>query len=124
MTESQRSLLWLRERADCLWRTHFSDVPLGYPLEVGWGIRARHRFGSIAARNEKAVVRLNVLFAFPEVPESVIDAVLVHEFVHYAHGFGSGLPKRYRHPHRGGVIEKELTLRGLLAQDVRADEWL
>ncbi len=124
MTESQRSLLWLRERADCLWKAHFSDVPIGYPLQVSWGIRAHHRFGSISARDEKAVVRLNVLFAFPEVPEYVIDAVLVHEFVHYAHGFGSGLPKRYRHPHRGGVIEKELALRGLLAQDVRADEWL
>ncbi len=119
-----RSAAWLEVHAAALWQTHFSDVPPGLPLHVKWGIRAYRRFGSIAARSGQSVVRLNALFAKPEVPEFVIDAVLAHEFAHYAHGFGSGLPQKYRHAHRGGVVEAELAARGLLEQDIRADAWL
>ena len=28
------------------------------------------------------------------------------------HGFHSPLPKKYKHPHKGGVVDKELRKRG------------
>ena len=46
------------------------------------------------------------------VPEYVIDTTLAHELVHYMHGFNSPLPQKYKHPHRGGIVDKELIKRG------------
>ena len=42
----------------------------------------------------------------------MIDTTIAHELVHYIHGFNSPMPKMYRHPHKGGVVNKELKKRG------------
>src|SRR5205814_1734563 len=82
----------------------FPDVQQGYPITTRFGIRARNRFGSIGAQDKKTIIMVNRLFADPCVPTFVVDGTLVHELAHYAHGFGSGLPKLYSDPHRGGVV--------------------
>ncbi len=102
---------------------HFSDAANGYPIEIRFGIRARYRFGSIAARNRKTVILINQLFADNCVPDYVVDSTIAHEMVHYAHGFGSGLPRLYTDPHRGGVVDRELERRGLAAVTQRSEEW-
>lgn len=125
--DSDKSLFrdnsWLKERIKLLIEERFSDVPQGYPITVGFGIRARYRFGTISAKGGKCFIRVNSLFADPEVPEYVVDETLAHELVHYAHGFGSGLPRLYQHPHQGGVIELEFAKRGLLEVHTRAEAW-
>ena len=102
---------------------HYADVPQGHPIETRWGSRARYRFGSIAARNGVCVILANQLFADERVPVYVVDETLAHELAHYAHGYGSGLPRLYSHPHRGGIIEIELRKRGLGELHDKAEAW-
>ena len=118
-----RNDAWLTERTELLWENHFSDVPKGYPIVTKFGSRARYRFGSIAARSGKSLILINQLFAAPDVPVYVVDATLAHELAHYAHGFGSGLPRKYVHAHRGGVVDKELEARGLGELSAKAEQW-
>ena len=118
-----RDETWLNERLALICRVHFADVPRGHPIDIRFGIRARYRFGSIAARKGRTVILINRLFADPEVPEVVVDGTIAHEMAHYAHGFGSGLPKLYSDPHRGGVVDRELEKRGLKEVERAADAW-
>jgi hypothetical protein len=114
---------WLTERVCLLRDNHYSDVPQGYPITTRWGARARYRFGSISARNGVCLIMVNQLFADERVPCFVVDETIAHELAHYAHGYGSGLPRLYPHPHRGGIIEKELRQRGLGDLHDRAEQW-
>src|SRR5579862_1320251 len=114
---------WLTERVRLLWENHFADAPRGYPIVTRFGIRARYRFGSIAARKGQTIILVNRLFAHEFVPAYVVDATLGHELAHYVHGFGSGLPKLYADAHRGGVVDQELERRGLGTVGLRADQW-
>jgi hypothetical protein len=102
---------------------HFPDMPQGYPIVICFGNRAKNRFGSISPRNGKSIIRLNGLFSDSELPLFVLEETLAHELVHYLHGFGSGLPQRYRHPHQGGVVEQELYARGLGETHEKAEAW-
>ncbi len=118
-----RDNAWLNDRLETIRKVHFSDVAHGFPIDIKFGIRARYRFGSIAARNRRTVILINQLFADPIVPDYVVDSTIVHEMAHYAHGFGSGLPRLYTDPHRGGVIDKELAKRGLMAMTELSEKW-
>ena len=118
-----RNDAWLMERVALLRENHFADVPQGFPIVAKFGSRARYRFGSIAARNGRTIILINSLFAAPDVPIYVVDATIGHELAHYAHGFGSGLPKKYAHAHRGGVVDKELEARGLGELSAKAEQW-
>ena len=121
--EGLRSEEWLRERLDTIIRVHYPDLPTGYPIVIRYGNRARYRFGSIAARNGKSIILINRLFSLPEVPPYVVDETIAHELAHYVHGFGSGLPRKYADPHRGGVVDKELARRGLAKVEEASTHW-
>jgi hypothetical protein len=108
---------------ETLVQDYFPDLPQGNPIVVGWGRRARNRLGAICNRGDHTTIHINRLFALPEVPEFVVDAVLAHELAHYVHGFGSGLPKIYAYPHAGGVVDRELDRRGLRALEFAAKDW-
>ena len=123
ITSQFRTEIWLKERIELIWRHHFADVPRKSAIISSFGIIAKNRFGSIALRNGVSVIRLNRLFADPELPLFFLDETLAHELVHYVHGFGSTLPRIYADPHRGGVIELELERRGLTPLHLRAEEW-
>ncbi len=119
-----RSEAWLQDRATGLQARYFADVQGGHPIVARFGRRAVHRWGTIHADHGHAIITLNALFALPDVPEVVLDATIVHELAHYAHGYGSGLRKKHRHPHVGGVVEAELEKRGCLHLDAEANAWL
>ncbi len=119
-----RTDTWLRSRVERLWSLYFADSPQGLPIRVRFGSRALYRYGSIAQRKGASLITINGLMRYEEVPEWVVDSVLAHELVHYVQGFGSGLPKTVRYPHRGGVIQRELAQRDLADLEVRGDEWL
>ena len=118
-----RTESWLAERIELIWKLHFSNVRRISPIVCNFGIVGKNRFGSISLRNGASVIRLNRLFADPELPLFVLDETLAHELVHYAHGFGSKLPRLYADPHRGGVIDLEMEKRGLTPLHLRAEEW-
>jgi hypothetical protein len=121
--EGLRSEEWLRERMGAIISVYYSDLPDGYPIIIRYGNRARYRFGSIAARNGKSIILINRLFSLPEVPAYVVDETIAHELAHYVHGFGSGLPRKYADPHRGGVVDKELARRGLSKVEQASTAW-
>ena len=52
------------------------------------------------------------MFKSEIVPEYIIDLTIAHELIHYMHGFNSPLDKKYKHPHKGGIVTKELKRRG------------
>jgi hypothetical protein len=122
-TISLRDQRWLEERVRLLLESYFHDAPRGYPICVKFGSPARYRYGCIYSRGKQCYIQINRLFAHPGVPEHVVDATLAHELAHYVHGYGSGLKKRYPHPHRGGVVEKEMQQRGCLFLEEKASAW-
>lgn len=113
-----RDNAWLAERLHYVHITFFSDVPIRNTILVRFGRISRTRFGSIIARPKAGYtlpvtyITINSLFKDESVPEYVIDATLAHEFAHYTHGFHSPLEQRYKYPHKGGVVSKEMRSRG------------
>lgn len=93
----------------------FADVEIVNKLMVQFGRKAKRRFGSIKMPRDKKISRIviNGLFRDEKIPVRIINATIAHELCHYMHGFSSPLKQKYRHPHQGGVIAKELKKRGL-----------
>jgi len=114
---------WLESRLQVLWDSYYSDIKRVYPIKPSFGPRARYRYGSIYSIGRQCHILINRLFAHPDVPDYVVDATLVHELAHYVHGYGSGRPKLYTHPHRGGVVDKEMEKRGCLFLEEQASAW-
>lgn len=104
---------WLRERMENIWVILFSDVPRKNGISIRFKGRWKNKFGHIKLLKSKDTeIVVNSLFKNEIVPEGVIDATIVHELVHYSHGFCSPLEKKYKHPHAGGIIRYELRRRG------------
>ncbi len=118
---------WLQAQLDDIWDRYFADVPQNNIVRIEFGRKARTRLGSIKVDRrdrEVSVITLNGLFKSPEIPEMVIQATIVHELSHYAHGFNSPLDQRQRHPHAGGVMRAEFKERGLEELYVKQKRWL
>jgi hypothetical protein len=122
-----RDQAWLQQLLDETWDRYFVDVPQDNDVRIVFGRRAKRRLGSIALDpndHHTSVITMNGLFKSPEVPEYVVQATLVHELTHYAHGFNSPLDQRQVHPHAGGVMRREFAERGLLELYLQQKRWL
>jgi len=109
---------WLADRLTLIHTDYFPDIVVKNLILVRFGRASRSRFGSIIAKPKKGqqhpvtYININALFRDEEVPEYVIDATLAHEFTHYAHGFHSPLDRKYKYPHKGDVVNREIRARG------------
>lgn len=125
---SPRTNSWLTDKLRALYAQSFADVPITNTVLVKFGKKSRGRLGSIVMKPKRgydqkvSVISLNRILKDERVPEYVIDAVLAHEFVHYAHGFNSPLPQLYRYPHQAGIVDRELKNRGLEAL-LKKEKW-
>ena len=110
-----RSCFWLEAVLRNIWDRHFADVPVANSVGITYCQASKTRLGWIALSESGRYtsVGINRLLRFPEAPEAVCVITIAHELVHYAHGFGSPLLQRYRDPHAGGIVERELVQRGL-----------
>jgi hypothetical protein len=117
---------WLREEVDDVWARYFPDTPRVNSVDVAWQRPWKRRLGVISLSHDERTTRigLNCLLARPEVPYCVALITIAHELVHYAHGFGSPLPRKYPHPHRGNVVVRELKARGLAHVHDEYLEWI
>lgn len=112
---------WLADRLEQIWQRYFPDIEISNTILVRFGRPAITRLGSIkfgrkkpsASGNPNTYITITGYFRDPVIPEYVVDSVLAHELTHYSHGFYSPHDQLYRHPHKHGVVNKELTNRGL-----------
>lgn len=102
---------WLEKRFDQIWKLFFSEVEKKN-VYVRFKGRWKNKFGHITKKNGMAEIAVNSLFVDERVPEDVVKLTIAHEIVHYMHGFHSHLPKRFDHPHKGGIVDKELKGKG------------
>jgi len=108
-----RDKFWLENRMIQIKDMLFPDLELENQIIVRFKGRWKNKFGHIKLlRNKNTEIVVNGLFSNLEVPEYMIDITLAHELVHYLHGFQSPLKQKYKHPHKGGVVKKELIKRG------------
>lgn len=115
---------WLENMLAEIWYRYFADVPQDNEVKIKFGQAAKTRLGSIklgrkliahpdGSLKKRSIITITSLFKDLSIPDQVVAAVIAHELVHYAHGFSSPNPKLHRHPHQGGIVDKELEKRGL-----------
>ena len=103
---------WLRKRMDNIWELLFPETPRLNNVDIKFKGKWKNKFGHIARRGSDSYIAINSLFKHELVPEFIIDTTIAHELVHYSHGFNSPLPKLYKHPHKNGIVTKELLRKG------------
>ena len=115
---------WLEYRLAHIWANYFSDITSPNEVKISYGRRSRTRLGSIRLDHGVSMITITRYFADLAVPEYVVDTTIAHELVHYAHGFHSPHAQRYRHPHRGGIVDTELHHRQMGKQLMLQQAWL
>jgi hypothetical protein len=120
-----RDQAWLAGQLDHIWDTWFADVDHVTPVSIRYVRPWKRRLAVIYLTDgdRRSFIGVNRLLRDPRVPYTVCLVTIAHELAHYAHGFGSHHPRRYRHPHRGNVVQRELTRRGLGAEVRFYTEW-
>jgi hypothetical protein len=127
VSDYQRDEIWLQQLLDDTWDKYFADVPQENIVRIVFGKRAKRQLGSIRLDPKDpttSIITMNGLFRSSEIPEFIVQSTLVHELIHYAHGFNSPLAQKHAHPHAGGVIRAEYAERGLESLYVRQKRWL
>ncbi|MGI5898097.1 MAG: hypothetical protein ACOX6Q_02965 [Candidatus Dojkabacteria bacterium] len=129
-----------------LWENHFCDVPRKNFVLIKFGKYSKRQLGSISLAHDRSkikglmkkkldeymiqdnksisIITITRYFRNEIVPEFVVRATIAHELCHYAHGFNSPLEKKFKKPHQGNIINKELRDRDLLEEQKLADKWL
>lgn len=111
---------------DTIWQRYFSDVPRKNEVLIAYCAPWKTRLGLIRMTVDESMsfIGVNALLQHHTVPEYLLVTTIAHELVHYAHGFGSPLPRLYTHPHANNVVNKELAKRGLAEYVQLSDEWI
>ena len=111
---------------DALWSRHFADVARLNAIQIAYGASWKRRLGLIRLSADMTIsfIGINALLSLPEVPEYVLVTTIAHELVHYSHGFGSPLLRRYDHPHANRAVERELECRELASYLHCCNQWI
>jgi hypothetical protein len=111
---------------DEIWQTYFADVPRVNRVDVAYCQPWKRRLGLIRLSLDNAIsfIGINALLQLSQVPEYILTITIAHELTHYAHGFGSPLPRLHEHPHANNVVKRELEHRGLGETQGLCDEWI
>ncbi len=98
-----------------IWQLYFSDIPRANEVLIKYCYPWRSRLGLIRLSLDQCVsfIGINTLLQSPLIPDYVLLVTIAHELTHYAHGFGSPLPRACLHPHADRVVDRELERRDL-----------
>ena len=123
---SERNDIWLLSRLDFIWNRYFPDILQKNKVYIKFGRFAKYRLGSIRLdrKTKETFVTITSMFKEDSIPQEVVDHTIGHELVHYAHGFSSVSPKLHRYPHAGGVVRKEMEIRGMGYLYVAYKDWI
>jgi len=113
--DSARSQDWLEQQFMDIWRTYFPDVDQVNEVCIRFVKESKTRLGwiSLSLSGRSTLIGINRLLSNQDMPLHVCEITIAHEIAHYAHGFGSPLPRKYADPHANGIVEQELEARGL-----------
>jgi hypothetical protein len=116
----------LAQYLDRMWQDYFSDIARTNSVDIAYCHPWKRRLGLIrlSLDGAKSFIGINALLQSQEVPEYVLLTTIAHELTHYAHGFGSPLPRIFEHPHANNIVQRELTRRGLGELASRCDDWI
>lgn len=111
---------------ESIWERYFVDVPHVNEVQIAYCKPWKNRLGLIRMSVDQTTsfIGVNALLRHELVPEYVLITTVAHELVHYAHGFGSPLPRPYEHPHANNVVNRELEKRGLGTYVQQCDAWI
>ena len=114
------------DELEYLWSVFFTDVPRANTVEIGYAPFWKTRLGliTLSQSGKKSIIKINGFLSLREVPDYVATVTVAHELIHYSHGFGSPLAQKHRHPHRGGIVTRELVRRGLGFEHAMSSRWL
>lgn len=117
---------WLLQETKRLWCQYFPDRHFHNKIIVFFSRKNRRVLGSIKydQRKNTTLIRINGYFRSENIPPYVVCNTLAHELVHYVHGFSSPQAQRYRYPHQGGVVSREIAARGLGTLEKKSKKWL
>lgn len=129
-----------------LWENNFCDIPRLNLVAIKYGKHSKRQLGSIRLIKDRktfdryiikynltkdlfenktvSLINITRYFTYDYVPEYVISATIAHELCHYTHGFSSPLEKKYKYPHQGSIVKKELSARGLIDIYIDSKKWL
>lgn len=103
---------WLKKRMGQIWQLLFPEVDKLNNVVIRFKGKWKNKFGHIKKIGSDTEIVVNSLFRYECIPEYIIDLTIAHELVHYWHGFNSPHERKYRHPHAGGIVTRELNKRG------------
>jgi len=118
---------YLAKKTASLIRENFADRGVTNFLVVKTGGKWKRTLGHIKTlenREYGSLIEINPFLFDLEVPEYVLDYVIMHELTHYFQGFASNHEKKHKHPHRGGIVEKELQRLGWKEIQEKSDTWI
>ncbi|GCE19207.1 hypothetical protein [Dictyobacter kobayashii] len=109
-----------------IWHNYFADIPRVNEVTIDYCYPWKGRLGLIRLSVDATMtfIGINTLLQLPQVPDHVLITTIAHELVHYIHGFGSPLPRLYKHPHANKVVDRELEQRELGAYLHSCNEWI
>lgn len=140
-----RDNIWLTEKLYELWESSFVDVPRKNRVYIKFSKKSHRQLGCIKWAKDKnhksnklpyvttnhddddnriSLILITSFFKDEDIPDYVVAGTIAHELCHYAHGFNSPLQQLYKHPHKGGIIRKEMNARGLGVLYKNANKWL
>ena len=124
-----RTKEWLQNEFNQLTRDHFPQIEQTDSIRIVFGRPTAVRLGSIRLMKpsdpaEGTLIRVNGLFRNPRIPRFVVREVIAHELAHWVHGVHTVSERAYRHPHRGGVVGRELVDRWLKEVVYLSKTWL
>ncbi len=109
-----------------IWRIYFPDTPCVNEVRIDYYYPWKSRLGLIrlSLDHKQTFIGINSLLQLAQVPESVLIVTIAHELAHYAHGFGSPLPRHCEHPHANRIVDRELERRQLGEHLQQCNEWI
>jgi len=111
---------------NAIWQRHFMDMPRVNSVSIDYCYPWKSRLGLIRLSVDASVtfIGINALLQLQQVPDYVLITTIAHEMVHYSHGFGSPLPRCFKHPHANKVVDKALEQREMGMYLRCCNEWI
>ena len=118
----------LARKAANLLRENFPNKEISNLLVVKWGGKWKSKLAHIKPIDDSGeygtLIEVNSLLKDSSVPSWMLDVTLLHELVHYFHGFGSNKKQKFRQPHKGKVVDNEIERFGFGELLKKQDKWM